>query len=85
MTDIRKIRWDDDGYMKKYHRPPFSKSLSGGTDMEMENGDILFMIWGYALSACSISAIISSAFSMPTEKRMRSGRTPASISCSSVS
>lgn len=35
--------------------------------------------------ACSISAMISSASSMPTDKRIKSGATPASRSCSSVS
>ena len=39
----------------------------------------------YVFKACSISAMISSAFSIPTDRRIRSGRTPASISCSSVS
>lgn len=36
-------------------------------------------------SACTISAMISSTFSIPTERRIKSGRTPAAISCSSVS
>ena len=40
--------------------------------------------YSYAFNACSISAIISSAFSIPTDRRIKSGRTPASISCSSV-
>ena len=35
--------------------------------------------------ACCRSAMMSSAFSMPTERRMRSGATPASRSCSSES
>ena len=35
--------------------------------------------------ACFRSAIKSSTFSMPTERRIRSGATPASRSCSSVS
>ena len=36
-------------------------------------------------NACWMSAKMSSMCSMPTERRMRSGATPASISCSSVS
>ena len=35
--------------------------------------------------ACWRSAMMSSTFSIPTERRMRSGATPASRSCSSVS
>ena len=35
-------------------------------------------------NACSISAMISSTFSIPTERRIKSGATPASRSCSSV-
>ena len=40
---------------------------------------------GYRSKACSISAMISPASSIPTEKRIKSGATPAAISCSSVS
>mgnify|MGYP001749204690 FL=1 len=34
--------------------------------------------------ACSMSAMMSSTFSIPTERRIKSGATPASRSCSSV-
>ena len=36
-------------------------------------------------NACSRSAMMSSTSSIPTERRIRSGATPASINCSSVS
>ena len=45
--------------------------------------------WGSSASpyckACSISAMMSLTFSIPTDKRIRSGATPASRNCSSVS
>ena len=36
-------------------------------------------------SACVRSAMMSSTFSIPTLKRIKSGATPASMSCSSLS
>ena len=42
------------------------------------------ILWNQAfLRACSMSAIISSTFSIPTERRIIPGDTPASTSCSS--
>lgn len=35
-------------------------------------------------NACSRSAIISPAFSIPTDRRIKSGATPASSNCASV-
>ena len=49
--------------------------------------DTLFFIFSLQIyfKACSMSAIMSSTFSMPTERRIKSGAIPASRSCSSVS
>ena len=49
--------------------------------------DTLFFIFSLQIyfKACSMSAMMSSTFSMPTERRIKSGATPASWSCSSVS
>ena len=49
--------------------------------------DTLFFIFSLQIyfKACSMSAMISSTFSMPTERRIKSGAIPASRSCSSVS
>ena len=45
-----------------------------------------FSVTDYTFSsACVRSAIMSSTFSIPTLKRIKSGATPASMSCSSVS
>ena len=45
----------------------------------------ILILFYTASSACARSAIKSSTSSIPTERRIRSGRTPASISCSSFS
>ena len=63
-------------FIGRSRTPPLQSAIIFHTDKSAFNACYF--------NACSISAMMSFAFSMPTDKRIRSGATPASISCSSV-
>ena len=81
-------------YLQNSLLPAFAVRALNGTNCVRASFDVRCSCWrsfafhfhAFTFSiACSMSAMMSSAASIPTDRRMRSGATPASFSCSSDS
>ena len=89
----QKMKYNEANYIKKQYMvngkaviPVELKEIDDLFKIIVSEGVYVYSYYSVAIcNACSISSIISLIFSIPTEKRIKSGLTPASLSCSSVS